>query len=122
MSEVEKLMLKMGHPIPFSEKRENDGVIWFSDDFPTHGALSNDILYKYKRVIGLLYTRRLVVTDEIMYYVCCRDEASWAQLYSEMASNELLKTIGINAPVNYSKALKSTYTNSLAPVAGPVCA
>lgn len=95
MSEVEKLMLKMGQPFPFSEKRENDGVIWFRDDFSTHGALANDTLDKYKRVIGFLYTRRVVLTDAIMYYVCCRDEASWAQLFSPSSRASVRLTLAI---------------------------
>ncbi|KAH7114041.1 hypothetical protein EDB81DRAFT_601858, partial [Dactylonectria macrodidyma] len=50
-----------------------------------------------------------VVNDGLTYYVYCRGVASWAQLYSDVASNELLRVTGINAPVNYAKALKGTY-------------
>lgn len=48
---------------------------------------------------------RDVGTDRVMYYIYCRSVASRAQLFSGLASDELLKITGINAPVKHYKAL-----------------
>jgi hypothetical protein len=92
-----------------TEMVEIDGVVCIRDDFPIWGALANELAPEEKSVIEYLYPRSGVVNDGLMYYVYTRAVASWAQLYSEVASSELLRVTGINAPVNYAKALKSTY-------------
>ena len=92
-----------------TEMTINSGVMSFIDGFPLWGPLSNRLKPAQMALIEKLYKDRLVVTDGITHYLFCAGVGSWSQLYSEVAGYELLEMTGINAPVNYSKALKWAY-------------
>lgn len=92
-----------------AEMMQNDGVIWFMDDFPLWGSLAMEMGDEAKRTIEQLIEKRYVVTDGITYYIYCESVASWMQLYSEIASRKLMRITGINAPVNYAGPLKEIY-------------
>ena len=92
-----------------SELITTSGVTWFIDGFPLWGPLSTNLKPAQKALVEKLYQGRLVVTDGITHYLFCAGIGAWSQLYSEVAGYELLDMTGINAPVNYSKALKWAY-------------
>lgn len=85
------------------------GVIWVRDDFPLYGPLAMMLRSDEKDLIEHMVKNRYTVTDGVTIYVYCTIVASWSQLYSEVAANELLKITKINAPVNYAIALKWVY-------------
>ena len=87
----------------------NEGVTTFRDDFPFTGPLANRLSPASKNLVENLLPRRAVVTDGVTFFLYCESVASWSQLYSEVAGYELLSITGINAPVNYSRALKWAY-------------
>ncbi|KIW76860.1 hypothetical protein Z517_09304 [Fonsecaea pedrosoi CBS 271.37] len=87
-------------------------VVWQRDDFPPCGALTLELDPEHGAFISQVVRRRRVITDGTMFYIYWRSVASWAQLYSEIASGEGLKTTKFNAPVNYSRALKEIYAIS----------
>ena len=91
------------------EMSEVDGVTWYRDDFPFYGPLANRLSAPKRALVENLYPRRAVVTDGITYYLYCEGVASWSQLYSRVAANELLEITGINAPVNYANPLGWVY-------------
>lgn len=95
--------------VPNLELKEEDGVVSFRDDFPCYGPLSTRLKPMHKNLIENVFPRKAVVTDGTTYFLYCEGTGSWAQLYSGTAASELLDITGINAPVNYAKALGWAY-------------
>ncbi|KAH8156706.1 hypothetical protein CIB48_g11545 [Xylaria polymorpha] len=78
-----------------------------------------DLSEDEKTVVNWAVDRRSVVVKDITYYVYCRNMASWWQIESPMAAQELVQVVGVNAPVNYATALMRYYS-LLTRVAFPV--
>lgn len=114
-SDVIKMRLGNGSGVEVTVRNVNtemssiSGVSCYMDGFPMWGPLANRLRPAQMALAKKIYSNRLVVTDGITYYLYCEGIGSWSQLYSEVSGYELLDMTGINAPVNYSKALKWVY-------------
>ncbi|KAF4460194.1 cell division control 48 variant 1 [Fusarium albosuccineum] len=71
------------------------GDMWFYDDFPCMGPAFNELSEQDKEMVKWAVDRR--------------NMASWWQMESPTASQELSDVAGINAPVNYNAALRRFY-------------
>ena len=89
--------------------QRHGGNEWFYDDFPCAGPAYNELSEQDKRLVEGAITQRSVVVKDITYYIYCRNMASWWQMESPTASQELSDVVGINAPVNYTAALRRFY-------------
>lgn len=107
--------------------QRDGGNIWFYDDFPCMGPAFNELSEQDKEMVKWAVGRRSVAIRDLTYYVYCRNMASWWQMESPTAAQELSDVVGINAPVNYSTALARYYplltrvAFSLAPIKKSVC-
>ena len=89
--------------------QRHGGNEWFLDDFPCAGPGYLELSNEDKNVVQWAITRRSVAVRDITYYIYCRNTASWSQMESPAASHEIVDVVGINAPVNYAKALERYY-------------
>ena len=85
------------------------GNEWVYDDYPCSGPIFNELSEETKKMITWAITRRSVAIYDVTYYVYCRNTATWEQMHTRTAANELAEVIGINAPVNYFTALERYY-------------
>lgn len=69
----------------------------------------NELSEEEKSLVRWAIERKSVVVKDITYYVYCRNVASWSQMESFTASQELSDVMGINAPVNFATALGKYY-------------
>ncbi len=103
------------------------GNMWFYDDFPCSGPAYNELSEVDKTMVLWAVNNRSVVVRDITYYIYCRNMASWWQMESPTAAQELSDIAGINAPVNYAAALRRFYplltrlAFPLAPIGRSVC-
>lgn len=81
------------------------GDMYILDDFPTSGPHFDDLSITDKALIGNIHSRASVTIRDMGIYVYYRNVASWAQIQSSTACHELADLAGIDAPVNYMKAL-----------------
>lgn len=89
--------------------QRHGGNMWFYDDFPCMGPAFQELSDQDKEMVRWAVNRRAVTVRDITYYIYCRNMASWWQMESPTAAQELADVAGINAPVNYAAALRRYY-------------
>jgi len=89
--------------------QRHGGNIWLLDDFPCMGPAFNELSDQDQDMVRWAMERRSVVVRDITYYVYCRNMASWWQMESPTASQELSDIARINAPVSCAAALRRFY-------------
>lgn len=66
----------------------------------TRASAFQELLEQDMAVVQWAVERRFVTVRDNTYYIYCRNVASWCQMESPTAAQELADVIGITAPVN----------------------